>query len=1055
MTAANNSKSRAGLGQLWGLVQDTVETTGTTVPQQADEQEEISHALALSSPAADRQEIVGSESDAAKPSSLAAMSNLLSAQSSPVGTSPAGNPPVTEPTSSITAIQKRAELADAASDDDLPAASLSDGGAGEAGAAQTSTQTAGSRETNGTTLAALAAPEPGTTAAALATPSFDPSIVQTIDTTKWTVPSANPAGMAWIPGATPGTGQLLVSDSEIDETPFFRQQNLFFLSETGAFDHAASLRAFCSEPTGVTYNPLNGHLFISDDSARKVFEVDPNNPSVLISSFSTRTIELDDVEDLVFDPVTGHLLLSEGEQSTLHPRTIVEVTTTGTVISRVQMPLAVGDPEGFTYDPVRNVFYVCGHRSDDILVLSRDGQTVLDRLTLLDHVRNVTSNVGVKPKGLVLAPSSDPNDDPSNMSLWVADYATDQFMDGQLFEIKLGDTGSPPPQPLFTGGNDSVNFAQVTAGSYLAGSQYDALGGNDTVTLPTSAAAATAAGYDPAQIFHGGDGTDNITGGGLADQINGDGGNDTINGGNANDILRGGDANDTLTGGSGTDQLFGDAGHDTLKWDSVDSFDGGAGFDTLDANASSSDTIDLRGAGFANLERILTGDGTDIVTLSLSKVLAQTADHQFVADLGSGTDTLRLDLAGGWTATAANSTLGPTAMAAGISVAGLTARTFTNGTDTVTIFSNAETVEILAAPAGPLFTAGNDTVNFNQVTAGSYQAGSQYNGLAGDDTVTLPVDAAAATAAGFDPAQIFQAGEGNDIVNGGKLDDQVAGDNGEDTLRGGEGNDTLDGGGWQDRLEGGDGNDTLFGGGSGDIFVGGLGDDHMDGGSSVDKVDYTAAAAVTVDLLAGTATGDGNDTLVDIETVLGSAFNDSITGNTAANTLEGNNGSDTLHGGGGSDTLTGGAGIDQLFGDDGHDILKWDNADSFDGGSGFDTVDAARSTSDTIDMRGNAFLTVERIQTGSGNDTVTLSLSDVLSDTADNQFVADLGAGTDRLNVDTTGGWSATAPNSTLGPTAVAAGISVAGLTAYSFTNGADTVTIFTNAEVVNAQQLA
>jgi Ca2+-binding RTX toxin-like protein/uncharacterized protein YjiK len=893
-----------------------------------------------------------------------------------------------------------------------------------------------------------------TTQAALTADSFDPSIVQVIDTTKWAIPSPNPAGMAWIPGATPGTGQLLVSDSEVDESPFFAQNNLFFLSETGAFDHAASLRAFCSEPTGVTYNPLNGHLFISDDSARKVFEVDPKNPSVLISSFSTRNIGLDDVEDLVFDPVTGHLLLSEGEQSTLHPRTIVEVTTTGTVIQMIPMPLEVGDPEGFTYDPTRNVFYVCGHRSDDILVLSRDGQTILDRLTLLDNVRNVNSGVGVKPKGLVLAPSSDPNDDPSNMSLWVADYATDQFMDGQLFEIQLAPPSTQQP-PLFTSGSDSVNFNTVTAGSYQAGSQYNALGGNDIVTLPATAAAATAAGYDPAQIFHGGDGNDNVTGGGLADQINGDAGTDTLNGAGGNDTLRGGDANDTLTGGSGTDQLFGDAGHDTLKWDSADSFDGGAGFDTLDANLATSDTIDLRGSGFTNLERILTGDGTDNVTISLSKILAQTADRQFVADLGAGTDTLTIDLAGGWTLTTTNATLGPTAVAAGISVAGMTARTFTNGTTTVTVFTNAETVQMLGATASPLFTAADDIVNFNQVTAGSYQAGSQYNALAGNDTVTLPVDAAAATAAGFDPGQIFHGGTGNDIVTGGKLDDQVAGDDGEDTLTGGDGNDTLDGGGWQDRLDGGAGNDTLLGGGSSDILIGGLGDDRLDGGSSVDTVDYSAAAAVTVNLLAGTATGDGNDTLIAIENVIGSAFNDTITGNTAANGLDGGGGNDILRGGEGNDTLTGGAGLDQLFGDAGHDTLKWDSADSFDGGVGFDTVDANRSASDTIDLRATNYANMERILTGNGNDTVTLSLNDVLADTADNQFIADLGGGTDRLNIDLTGGWTATAANSTLGPTGTAAGISVAGLTAHTFTNGVDSVTVFTNAETVNAQQLA
>ncbi|HEY1382679.1 MAG TPA: hypothetical protein VGF43_03645, partial [Dongiaceae bacterium] len=139
------------------------------------------------------------------------------------------------------------------------------------------------------------------------------------------------------------------------------------------------------------------------------------------------------------------------------------------------------------------------------------------------------------------------------------------------------------------------------------------------------------------------------------------------------------------------------------------------------------------------------------------------------------------------------------------------------------------------------------------------------------------------------------------------------------------------------------------------------------------------------------------------------------------------------------------------------DTLKWDSADQFDGGPGFDTIDANLSSADTIDLRGLGFVNVERIRTGSGKDTVTLSPSDVLSDTADNQFVADLGSSSpDTLNIDTAGGWTAAAPNSTLGPTGVAAGISVSGMTAHTFSNGVgDTVTVFTNAEVVNAQLLS
>ncbi|TXH37069.1 MAG: hypothetical protein E6Q98_09240 [Rhodospirillaceae bacterium] len=625
------------------------------------------------------------------------------------------------------------------------------------------------------------------------------------------------------------------------------------------------------------------------------------------------------------------------------------------------------------------------------------------------------------------------------------------FTNAETIELLPGEL----PPSLFTTGNDTVDFADVKAGSYLEGSQYDGLAGNDTVILPADAAAASAAGFILGQVFRGNDGDDIVTGRDLNDQIYGDAGADRLTGGGGNDILTGAEGDDVLAGSSGKDQLFADAGTDTLKWDSEDSFFGGEGFDTLDADLATGDAIDLRGTNARGLERILTGDGTDTVTVNLGQILAETADHQFVADLGNGADTLKIDLAGDWwTETTADPVLGPTGATAGIFIAGLTARSFTNGTDTVTIFSNAETVEIVPAPTMPIFTSGNDTVDFDQITAGSYPAGSQYDALAGDDFVELPSNAAAAAAAGFDPAQTLHLGEGNDTVIGGNLDDHAAGDNGNDVLIGGLGNDTFDGGSGQDQLTGAEGNDTLLGGADDDILNGAAGDDHLDGGAGIDQADYSFAPAVTVDLLAGTATGDGHDTLVNIENVAGSTLNDTITGNAAANRLDGGGGHDVLHGGGGNDTLDGGASTDQVFGDDGNDTLKWD-ADTFDGGAGFDTLDANRATGDPIDLRSANYTNLERIQTGAGNDTVTLSLNDVLADTADHQFVADLGDGADQVNIDLAGGWTATAANATLGPTAVAAGISVAGFTAHSFTNGTASVTIFTDAEVVNAQQVA
>jgi Ca2+-binding RTX toxin-like protein len=78
----------------------------------------------------------------------------------------------------------------------------------------------------------------------------------------------------------------------------------------------------------------------------------------------------------------------------------------------------------------------------------------------------------------------------------------------------------------------------------------------------------------------------------------------------------------------------------------------------------------------------------------------------------------------------------------------------------------------------------------------------------------------------------------------------------------------------------------------------------IDGGSGTDTVSYSAAAhGVTINLAAGTATGDGSDTLTSIENVIGSTHNDTITGSSAANVIDGGGGTDTIYGGSGADTF--------------------------------------------------------------------------------------------------------------------------------------------------------
>jgi Ca2+-binding RTX toxin-like protein len=219
-----------------------------------------------------------------------------------------------------------------------------------------------------------------------------------------------------------------------------------------------------------------------------------------------------------------------------------------------------------------------------------------------------------------------------------------------------------------------------------------------------------------------------------------------------------------------------------------------------------------------------------------------------------------------------------------------------------------------------------------------------------------------------DVARRLVGGVFADQFTGGLGDDELIGAGGNDTLQGGAGNDTLNGGDDQDRLEGGDGNDLLLGGNSGDTLIGGLGDDTLDGGLGIDTAVYSGIfTPVTINLESGFASGGaGNDVLIGIENVFGSASDDTIIGtNLHGNRLEGSLGNDTISGLGGSDTLLGGEGNDLLLGGDDDDVL--------DGGAGNDTLRGEAGNDTLIGGAGE-----DRLEGGNGND---LLLGGTFSDT--------------------------------------------------------------------------
>jgi Ca2+-binding RTX toxin-like protein len=108
-----------------------------------------------------------------------------------------------------------------------------------------------------------------------------------------------------------------------------------------------------------------------------------------------------------------------------------------------------------------------------------------------------------------------------------------------------------------------------------------------------------------------------------------------------------------------------------------------------------------------------------------------------------------------------------------------------------------------------------------------------------------------------------------------------------------------------------------------DTLIGRAGIDTLDGGAGNDFVHYFfSPAAVSVNLLTGTATGgEGTDTLLSIEGIVGSSFADALRGSNGTNNLRGERGNDRIEGNGGNDVINGGAGIDMIIGGSGRDTM--------------------------------------------------------------------------------------------------------------------------------------
>jgi Ca2+-binding RTX toxin-like protein len=503
------------------------------------------------------------------------------------------------------------------------------------------------------------------------------------------------------------------------------------------------------------------------------------------------------------------------------------------------------------------------------------------------------------------------------------------------------------------------------------------LGGNDTLI--------TGFGND---ILDGGTGADSIDGGGNTDtaiyvastaavavnlttgvgtggdaqgdrltnieNLTGSAFNDTLTGDAGNNLLNGGAGDDSLSGLDGLDQLFGGDSNDTLEGGvGTDTIDGGAGIDTA-TYATSSAAVNV------NISDTARESGGD-------------AGSSFGGDLLLNIENL--------TGSAFNDTL--------------------TGDGEANVLSGGAGDDSLSG------LAGNDTLlggDGNDTLAGGAGADS-LNGEGGVNTASYASSSAAVNidlrGGGFGTPGVGLGGDAEGdvlrfitVVEGSAFNDVLVGGSlTQDTLFGGDGDDTLDGSvtstaGLGNELYGGAGNDVLI-----DSFRG----DIMDGGTGIDTyLTRTADNALQINLTTGA--NNRQDTISNIENVIGSGQADTIIGDGGANVLDGGgaptfDGSDALSGLGGNDTLFGGTfGNDTLDGGTG--------ADSMVGGVGTDTATYASATEAVAvnlttgtgtagEAAGDTLNAIENLTGSAFNDTLT-------GDAGNNVLAG--GAGSDSLS---------------------------------------------------------
>jgi uncharacterized protein YjiK len=285
--------------------------------------------------------------------------------------------------------------------------------------------------------------------ASIAAVDFSSQLVRTVDMGALSPPSPDPSGITYVSS----TDRLLIVDGEVEETvqgiTHFQGANVWELRRNGLTLRrtanistvAPTVVPMTNEPVGAAFNSANGHYFVSDDNAKRVYDLNPGADGLMGTSddtwtfFSTVSAGNGDPEGVAYNASNGRLYVADGVN-----REVYEYTTSGTLLGHFDTAqFAVQDPESVEVNSQTGTLFVLSNRQSNPakIIETTTGGGLLQTI-------DVSAAGARKPAGLAYANASNGS---GVKRFYIVDRGVDNnsdpnAVDGKLYEMTT--PGGPP-----------------------------------------------------------------------------------------------------------------------------------------------------------------------------------------------------------------------------------------------------------------------------------------------------------------------------------------------------------------------------------------------------------------------------------------------------------------------------------------------------------------------------------------------------------------------------------------------------------------------------------